>query len=166
MKEIDTDKGHKKEIDPFKGWWLPGDFIFHPEQVKWYVACYEIMCMGSWPKDPCDVRSEQISPIAYFENPEAVWMEFLPRFKSTGRDGEMAIDFYCYQKDSSRLAEIYNLDRREVEERVIQVITYISGLKRKDRSYSEHFGHRKTGARAHYEQSARWRKKHKRKFGR
>jgi len=133
------------QINPYAGFWLPGEFIFLYQQVEWYIECYEVMARGDWPIDPFRVRSETLSPHGYFETPIAVWLDFLPRFQATGRDGEMAVDFYCYQKDEGRLAQIYNCRYDQVGKRIRRVVRYISGKDRKDISYREFCQHRRPG---------------------
>jgi len=130
------------EINVSAGWWSPGEFCFHPVQTVWYLECYEIMARGDWPVDPNRVRSEQISPHGYFETPIAVWIDFLPRFQATGRDGEMAVDYYAYQKDDGRLAQIYHCRYDLVGKRIRRVVKYISGKYRRESSYWEFIHHK------------------------
>lgn len=137
--------GVMKLINEAAGWWSPGEFCFHPVQTKWYLECYEIMARGDWPVDPNRVRSETLSPHGYFETPEAVWIEFLPRFQSTERDGELAIDLYAYQKELGRLAQIYNCSYDKIGKRARRVVKYISGLDRKETTYREYYQHKRSG---------------------
>jgi len=128
-------------INESAGWWSPGEFCFHPAQTVWYFECYEVMARGDWPLDPFRVRSETLSPHAYFETPIAVWIEFQPRFNSTGIDGEMAILKYAYQMDYSRIALLCGCDYSEVDDKIERAIKYISTKRRRKVSYWRYCNH-------------------------
>jgi len=130
-------------MDDIKNWYSPGEIVFSVSQVIWLLTIYELGILREWPKDPFGVRSEQLVPHAYFENPTAVWMEFMPRLVAAGRDGEMAIDFYCYQKNESRISQIYNCHFSEVSIRIERAIKYMSGKNRRRRSYHDFVTHPK-----------------------
>lgn len=135
-------------MDEIKSWYSPGEIRFSKLQIEWMLMNHEEISNGQWPKDPFGVRSEQLSPHGYFEAGIEVWMEFEPRLKATGRDGEMAIDFYCYQKDEARLAHIYKCYLNQVSERIGNAVKYISGKSRKRRTYQEFLQHRKAHSKA------------------
>jgi len=135
-------------MDDIKSWYSPGEIKFYRSQVEWMLMHYNLICIGLWPADPFGVRSEQLSPHGYFEAGIEVWMEFEPRLKATGRDGEMAVDFYCYQKDEARLAHIYGCYLNQVNEKVGHAVKYMSGKSRKRRTYQEFLQHRKAHSKA------------------
>ena len=130
-------------MDDIKSWYSTGEIRFSKLQVEWMLMNFELLNIGQWPKDPFGVRSEQLAPHAYFENPIEVWMEFMPRLQATNRDGEMAVDFYCYQKDEARLAHIYGCYLNQVSEKIGHAVKYISGKSRKTRTYQEFISHRR-----------------------
>lgn len=133
------------EVSSNAGWWAPGQITFTKEQVEFLLIYYELISQGNWPGDPFKIQAETLSPHAYFEAIVCVWMDFIPRFQATGRDGEMAVDFYAYQKDEGRLAQIYNCQYDLVGKRIRRAIRYISGKDRKDISYREFCQHRRHG---------------------
>ena len=132
-----------KEIDCTRSWWPPGDIIFCPEQVVWLLENYELISQCIWPREPNDVRSQTLSPHAYFESPTAVWIEFMPRFQATGRDGEMAIQRYAYKLDNSRISQLVGCKRDEVDNRIARAIEYMATRKRRKRSYWRFCNHAK-----------------------
>jgi len=131
-----------------KPWYSPGEITFTPLQVIYLLQNYESISTGNWPRDPNAVKNDNLSPRGYFEAGIEVWMEFEPRLKATGRDGEMAVDFYCYQKDEARLAYIYGCYLNQVNERIGHAVKYISGKSRKRRTYQEFLHHRKAHSKA------------------
>lgn len=54
----------------------------------------------------------------------------------------MLKDFYLWVKSDREMAIAYNMDIYDIERRVRRALRYISGWKRKSRTYEEFISHR------------------------
>ena len=129
------------QINPYAGYWTPGQFIFLKEQVKWYMENFELMRTGNWPLDPNNVRSENLSPHAYFELITGIWMEFSTRLETTGRDGKIAISHYAYQMEDGDIAELTGCEYGKVKSKYGRAVAYMASRKRRERSYDDFCNH-------------------------
>ena len=129
------------KINPYAGYWLPGQIIFLKEQVEFLLTNYWIISVIIWPRDPNDVRSENLSPHAYFELIAAVWMEFSARLAATGRDGKIAILHFAYQMEDGEIAQLTGCEYGEVKSKYGRAVAYMASRKRRERSYDDFCNH-------------------------
>ena len=136
-----------RQIDFRKGWWLPIEIVFAPVQCIWLVSWLPTLEVGDWPVIPQNEtwnRQKKLKGGAYFETPAQIYAEITYRLDRTGQDGEMVKDFYLWQKSDREMCIAYNMDIYEIEHRVRRALRYISGWKRKTRTYEDFVSHRRT----------------------
>jgi len=135
------------EIDFRKGWWEPREIVFESRQCVWLVEHLIVLERGDWPAIPQNetwAKKKRSQGGAYFETPALIYSEITYRLDRTGQDGEMLKDFYLWNKTDREMAIAYNMDIYEIEHRVRRALRYISGWKRKTRTYEEFISHRRT----------------------
>ena len=136
-----------RQIDFRKGWWTPAEIVFEQRQCVWLVSWLNVLEVGDWapiPQNEVLAKHETPQHRAYFETPAQIYAEITYRLDRTGQDGEMVKDFYLWTKTDREMAIAYNMDIYEIEHRARRAIRYISGWKRKTRTYEEFISHRRT----------------------
>jgi len=114
---------------------------FTQDQVIWLLGILPLLRNGWWPEsDDCQGSH---SRRAYFETPILLAREIDARLEKTETDGAMAEGRYTLLKSYESLAKQYRFQYEEVVWRIEKAIKYISGWKRKRRSYKEWKEHRK-----------------------
>lgn len=134
------------QIDFRKGWWTPGEIVFQSQQCIWLVSWLNVLEGGDWtpiPQNEVLTRHKKPQHQAYFETAAEIYAEITYRLDRTGQDGEMLKDFYLWEKSDREMAIAYNLDIYEIERRVRRALRYISGWKRKTRTYQDFVSHRR-----------------------
>ena len=136
-----------RQIDFRKGWWEPREIVFESRQCVWLVSELPTLEVGNWPPIPQNevlAKHERPKGGAYFETPAQIWVEITTRLDRCGRDGEMLKDFYLWNKTDREMAIAYNMDIYDIEHRVRRALRYISGWRRRTRTYEEFVSHRRT----------------------
>jgi len=138
-----------KEIDRHAGWWSPGEIIFLREQVEWLLQFLSELEKGNWPMAPNGVLYKDhtnVSRRAYFEAPIEVYGELMDRLKLCGIDGAVLAD--CYANKPMDLMCLTYCDKPDgILYRKDRALRYVTGTKRKQRTYKETCNHRREGAR-------------------
>ena len=134
-----------RQIDLTRGWWVPNEIIFAKVQITWLVAWLPVLERGEWPPIPQNEtwnQHKRAKSGAYFETPAAIYAEVTYRLDRTGQDGAMLKDFYLWEKSDREMTTTYpGLDIWEIERRVRRALAYISGWKRKRRTYQDFVSH-------------------------
>jgi len=122
---------------------------FTRDQVVWCLEHLILLRNGFWPESE-DCRGS--SQAAYFRTPAELAAEIDQRLEMTGTDGAMAELHYTNGRTLTSIAKQYNLRHpdaqgRELVKRWInQAVAYMSGWRRKRRTYKEWREHRKKAA--------------------
>lgn len=126
-------------------WYAPRDIRFTQGQMVWLVSWLTTLEVGDWPAIPQNEtwsRRQKSQGGAYFEMPAQIWAEITYRLDRCGQDGEMLKDFYLWHKADREMCIAYRIDDiYEVERRVARALRYVSGWKRKTRSYQDFTSH-------------------------
>jgi len=134
-----------KEIDRHAGWWAPGEIIFLREQVIWLLQFLSDLEKGNWLSAPNGVLYKDhtnVSRRAYFEAPIEVYGELMDRLKLCGIDGAVLADYYA-NKPMDLMCLTYCDKPGGILYRKDRALRYVSGTKRKSRTYKEFCNHRK-----------------------
>lgn len=115
---------------------------FTQDQVKWLLEIVPLLRNGWWPESE-DCQGGH-SRRAYWQTPIEVAIELDARLEKTGLDGAMAEGRYTLAKSYESLSRQYNLDHEYVERRIRRVIVYMSGWRRKNRTYKQWIEHRRS----------------------
>ena len=115
---------------------------FTKDQVKWLLEILPLLRNGWWPEsEDCQGAHSQR---AYFQTPIEVAAELDARLEKTGIDGAMAEGRYTLSKPYESLAKQYNLGYDQVKRRIRRAIAYMSGWRRKIRTYKQWIEHRRS----------------------
>ena len=131
-------------------WYAPREINFSPEQVLWLISYLPLLKEGLYPPSPhasgyTDALSSRRSRRhnAYFETPCQLAGEVEVRLSRCHRDGLLVEARYLWDKDDEYLCRCFDLTERELGRCIGRAIRYISGWKRKRRSYREFISHRR-----------------------
>lgn len=126
-------------------WYEPGDIRFCPNQMVWLMGNLNILGEGQWPPDPNGDSGNRRSNSkqAPFETPACFHAEITLRLNRCGKDGILAYQHWGEGTDEITLSELMGIPDYKVRRRLRRVLAYISGWKRKTRSYDEFVQHRK-----------------------
>ena len=134
-------------------WYLPREIVFNKDQMKWIIEHLPELREGQWPVNPratgyVDESTKTRKRSAYFETPCQIASEADSRMGKCGLDGLMIEALYCWGEDNDKLCRYFKIDEDELMARCRRVLNYISGWKRKRRSYEEFCGHKKATVRS------------------
>lgn len=118
-------------------------FCFKREQIEWVLPFLHILKEGEWVKNPIgQEEGEKRKPLATarHEMPCLIAAEIEMRLMRCGKDGLLVKAKFCWNEDVERFARHLNLDINSVDRRVNNTLNYVSGWKRKERSYKDYVG--------------------------
>ena len=129
-------------------WYPPAVIKFCPKQMIWLLTNLTVLQDSLWPPEHKYTGYTEETVLlwykhAYFETPAVMSAEVTYRIGLCGDDGRLACDRYAKGIDSGTLAYHKRWPVDRVERRVDGVIRYISGWRRKKRSYNEFINHRR-----------------------
>lgn len=138
-----------------KDWYSPHSIRFSKSQVKWLIPLLPMLRNGEYPPNPTvtgyveQSGKPQFRPGARFETPAGLAAELDIRIQRAGLDGLLLELLYSGDPDDElfiiqHIALALGEDIERVEKRLKQALTYISGDGRKERSYKQWIGHRKS----------------------
>ena len=154
-------------------WFSPSQIIYHPRQMIWALQHYLELSHGQWPVEPDEylgciiIKNPQYrndlyffkkykssyieAPLssahrftkAYFEEPVDLAAELMSRLDRCEPDISLVKLFYIYDVPFDKLAITARMAEEEVNYRINRVIKYISGWRRKARTYKEWYQHKR-----------------------
>lgn len=123
-------------------WWPPREIVFSREQMEWLLKHLLALDEGQWPPEPGGYNDVKTGKPewwrgAYFETPCQFGAEVRHRLEATGSDGLLVLSYYVYDVDLEYLARLNGLDVHRLSRRIERVLRYMSGWKRKRKTYRE-----------------------------
>ncbi len=132
-------------------WYPPNQISFRREQMIFLIHSLPLLQEGHYPRNPIgtgyvdnrlSIRRGRHN--AYYESPAALAAEVETRLELCGQDGLMLEAVFCWGKKPEYLMRAFNLDEYKLMRRINSALAYISGWRRKERSYKDFRTHRKT----------------------
>lgn len=138
-----------------KDWHNPHSIRFSRQQIKWLISILSILRDGEYPPNPKEsgytdqgIQSRQFRPGAKFETPAGIAAELDYRIQRAGLDGLLLELLYTNEPDDElfviqHIAYALNEEVIDIEQRIKNALTYISGDGRKVPSYYKFLRHEK-----------------------
>jgi len=128
-------------------WYSYGQFKFNEFQMQWAINNLALLKTGYWVPPPEGygerVNHSTLKGEASFVKPEIIAAEVESRLEMTGRDGDLCMLHYHNGMAEYEIARLMNWDVWEVTRRIDRAMRYMSGWKRKKRTYQEFINHPK-----------------------
>lgn len=132
-------------------WYKPGDIRFNRQQIIWLLGYLPTLREGIWPPNPKDTgyvdapqgKNSRAARGGYFERACDIAAEVEKRLEACHLDGHLLEASYTWGKSEAELARVHGLTLPDFYRRVNRALRYISGWRRKRRSYEEFCGHRR-----------------------
>ena len=124
----------------------PASINFSREQVIWLIKHFNLLIDGIWPSDHKVTgytgKKHKVSHVSYFETTKQVMAELVPRIERIGRDALPLLFAFTHDADQQiyvrdMLASCLRVEPYELDERVEDAITYITGSRAKKMGYVE-----------------------------
>lgn len=131
-------------------WYPVKELNFNPRQMLWLIKNLPTLKEGRYPPDPIGsgyvdlhMGKRAIKHKAYFETPALIAAEVEARLALCGLDGLLLEATELWEISLERLAKCIGMSEWEIIKRKSNALRYISGFKRKRRTYRDYIGHRK-----------------------
>jgi len=130
-------------------WWTPGAIRFSREQVWWLISNLDTIRKGDWPNEHRETgyaggKNKSHSHSAYYEKSIQISAELLQRIEKSWPDSALLMLSVAYGDIRQVMANGERQDIGRIQRRINSALAYISGRKRKSRSYYD-FKRRKRG---------------------
>ncbi len=127
-------------------YYKPSDIFFRQEQVIWLIPYLPLLRSGTYPRNPAEtgyteapINKRQVRAKAGFVNAAEVAAELDWRIQQTGDDGLFLEMVYSQPDDKyfvmQHIAVALRIDVNQVDKDIHTALAYITGWKRKTRSY-------------------------------
>ena len=129
-------------------WYAPREIYFNQSQMLWLIRNLAILKEGSYPKDfssyiDASVGNKTRTTKAYFETPALYAAEVEVRLERAGIDGLILEAIEAWGKSESSIAAHLRIPEYLVKKKRDTALSYVSGWRRKRRTYWEHTSHKK-----------------------
>ncbi len=146
-----------KSVDIFirtmnENWFSYGEFKFSREQIVWALEHLQMLREGQWPPEHKETgyiggKDKTINRRATFENPAIIASEIDSRLVCCGLDGLLLELAYASGEDDriqieQHIAFALGENINEIDRRVNRALKFLTGKRRKRRSYDQWRNHK------------------------
>ena len=132
-------------------WFAPREIYFSKPQMLWLIKNLAILKEGIYPKDfssyiDTSIINKTPTTKAYFETPALYAAEVEVRLERAGIDGLILEAIEAWGKSEASLAAHLRIPEYLVKKKRDTALSYVSGWRRKRRTYREHTLHKKANS--------------------
>jgi len=128
-------------------WFAPREIYFSKPQMLWLIRHLSELKEGSYPKDFSsyidNTGKRTANRKAYYETPALFVVEIEERLESAGIDGLILELIEAWGKSTASISAHLRIPEGLVKKKRDTALSYVSGWRRKKRTYREFTSHKK-----------------------
>ena len=129
----------EKELEKKDPWYSPAEISYTPEEIEWLLWCIDRLRISQYPPEPSSDYNDDLSGDHTNKAPFIVAMDYAAEIDSRldlcGKFGEWAEARYNRGESDDEIAKTSRSDELKIDNRIRQVILFMSGRKRKRRIF-------------------------------